>query len=172
MDDLIGRAPQGLSTPDLASAITELTGHLNAATHRWLHLVAEFDRRQGWSDGVTRSCAHWLGWQCGIDLCAAREKVRVARALESLPLIDAAMGRGELSYSKVRALTRVATPATEPVLLNIALHGTVHHVETLVRQFRRVQEVEALSREARQHAGRSLSYFHDDDGSPRRRCNS
>ncbi|MFO1407964.1 MAG: DUF222 domain-containing protein [Steroidobacteraceae bacterium] len=165
MDDLIGRAPQGLSTPDLASAITELTGHLNAATHRWLHLVAEFDRRQGWSDGVTRSCAHWLGWQCGIDLCAAREKVRVARALESLPLIDAAMGRGELSYSKVRALTRVATPATEPVLLNIALHGTVHHVETLVRQFRRVQEVEALSREARQHAGRSLSYFHDDDGS-------
>ena len=165
MDDLIGRAPQGLSTPDLASAITELTGHLNAATHRWLHLVAESDRRQGWSDGVTRSCAHWLGWQCGIDLCAAREKVRVARALESLPLIDAAMGRGELSYSKVRALTRVATPATEPVLLNIALHGTVHHVETLVRQFRRVQEVEALSREARQHAGRSLSYFHDDDGS-------
>ena len=165
MDDLIGRDPQGLSTPDLASAITELTGHLNAATHRWLHLVAEFDRRQGWSDGVTRSCAHWLGWQCGIDLCAAREKVRVARALESLPLIDAAMGRGELSYSKVRALTRVATPATEPVLLNIALHGTVHHVETLVRQFRRVQEVEALSREARQHAGRSLSYFHDDDGS-------
>ena len=165
MDDLIGRAPQGLSTPDLASAITELTGHLNAATHRWLHLVAEFDRRQGWSDGVTRSCAHWLGWQCGIDLGAAREKLRVARALESLPLIDAAMGRGELSYSKVRALTRVATPATEPVLLNIALHGTVHHVETLVRQFRRVQEVEALSREARQHAGRSLSYFHDDDGS-------
>ena len=165
MDDLIGRAPQGLSTPDLASAITELTGHLNAASHRWLHLVAEFDRRQGWSDGVTRSCAHWLGWQCGIDLGAAREKLRVARALESLPLIDAAMGRGELSYSKVRALTRVATPATEPVLLNIALHGTVHHVETLVRQFRRVQEVEALSREARQHAGRSLSYFHDDDGS-------
>ena len=49
MDDLIGRDPQGLSTPDLVSAITELTGHLNAATHRWLHLVAEFDRRQGWS---------------------------------------------------------------------------------------------------------------------------
>ena len=165
MDDLIGRDPQGLSTPDLVSAITDLAGHLNAGTHRWLHLIAEFDRRKGWSDGATRSCAHWLGWQCGIDLGAAREKVRVARALESLPLIDGAMARGELSYSKVRALTRVATPATEPVLLNIALHGTVHHVETLVRQFRRVQEVEALSREARQHAGRSLSYFHDDDGS-------
>jgi len=165
MDDLIGRNPLGLSTPDLVSAITELAGHLNAATHSWLHLIAEFDRRQGWSDGCTRSCAHWLGWQCGIDLGAAREKVRVARALDMLPLIDAAMARGELSYSKVRALTRVATPPTEEVLLNIALHGTAYHVESLVRQFRKFQEVEALSREARQHAGRGLSYFHDDDGS-------
>ena len=93
------------------------------------------------------------------------QKVRVARALEALPKISAAMGRGELSYSKVRAVTRVATPATEDVLLNVALHGTAHHVETLVRQFRRVQEVEELSREARQHAQRGLTYFHDNDGS-------
>ena len=82
-----------------------------------------------------------------------------------LPLIGEAMGRGELSYSKVRALTRVATPATEEVLLNVALHGTSHHVETLVRQFRRVQEVEELSREARQYSQRRLTYFHDQDGS-------
>jgi hypothetical protein len=75
------------------------------------------------------------------------------------------MGRGELSYSKVRAITRVATPATEEVLLNVALHGTTHHVETLVRQFRRVQEVEELSREARQYSQRRLTYFHDQDGS-------
>jgi hypothetical protein len=106
-----------------------------------------------------------LSWKCGLDLGAAREKVRVARALESLPLIAAAMGRGELSYSKVRALTRVATAATEDVLLNVALHGTTHHVETLVRGFRRSQEVDELSREARQQANRRLTYFHDDDGS-------
>jgi hypothetical protein len=165
MDDLISRDPQAFSTPDLESAITELAGHLNAATHRWLHLIAEFDRRNGWSDGSTHSCAHWLNWKCGLDIGAAREKVRVAHALEGLPLIDAAMGRGELSYSKVRALTRVASPATEEILVNVALHGTTHHVESLVRQFRRVQEVEELSREARQHAGRRLTYFHDDDGS-------
>jgi hypothetical protein len=85
--------------------------------------------------------------------------------LESLPKISAAMSRGELSYSKVRALTRVATPPFEDVLLNVALNGTTHHVETLVRQFRRVQEVEELSREARQYAQRRLTYFHDDDGS-------
>ena len=150
---------------ELEARIAELAGHLNAANHRWLHLIAEFDRRNGWSDGLTQSCAHWLSWKCGLELGAAREKVRVARALEGLPQIDAAMARGELSYSKVRALTRVATPATEPTLLNVALHGTTHHVEQLVRQFRRVQEVEEVSREARQHASRRLTYFHDDDGS-------
>jgi hypothetical protein len=158
-------AASGLSIRDLEAQITELAGHLNAANHRWLVLIAEFDRRQGWSDGFTQSCAHWLSWKCGLDLGAAREKVRVARALADLPQISAAMGRGELSYSKVRALTRVATLATEDVLLNVALHGTTHHVETLVRQFRRVQEVEELSREARQYSQRRLTYYHDGDGS-------
>jgi hypothetical protein len=159
------RADSGLSIRELEAQITELAGHLNAANHRWLVLIAEFDRRHGWSDGATRSCAHWLSWKCGLDLGAAREKVRVARAIESLPKISAAMSTGQLSYSKARALTRVATPATEDVLLNVALNGTTHHVETLVRQFRRVQEVEELSREARQYAQRRLTYFHDSDGS-------
>src|SRR6188474_582936 len=109
---------------ELEAQITELAGHLNAANHRWLMLIAEFDRRNGWADGFTQSCAHWLSWKCGLDLGSAREKVRVARALEPLPLISKAMSQGELSYSKVRALTRVATAATEEVLLNVALHGT------------------------------------------------
>jgi hypothetical protein len=160
-----GLADSGLSIRELEAQITELAGHLNAANHRWLVLIAEFDRRNGWSDGATQSCAHWLSWKCGLDLGAAREKVRVARAIESLPQISMAMSTGQLSYSKARALTRVATPATEDVLLNVALNGTTHHVETLVRQFRRVQEVEELSREARQHAQRRLNFFHDSDGS-------
>ena len=154
-----------LSTPELEARITELAGHLNAANRRWLALIAEFDRRKGWSDGLTQSCAHWLNWKCGIDMGAAREKVRVSHALEQLPSIGAAMGRGELSYSKVRALTRVACPATEQLLLMIALHGTAHHVETIVRQFRRVQESAEMSREARQQANRGLTYSYDDDGS-------
>ena len=128
-------------------------------------LIAEFDRREGWGDGSTQSCAHWLSWKCGLDPGAAREKGRVARALERLPLISASMARGALSYSKVRALTRVATPETEDTLLMIALHGTAHHVETLVRQFRRMQEAAELSREAQQFAGRRVNYFYDDDGS-------
>ena len=149
----------------LESQITELAGHLNAANHRLLTLIAEFDRRKGWAASVTQSCAHWLNWKCGIDLGAAREKVRVARALESLPRISAAMERGELSYSKVRAITRVADAATEELLLSIALHGTAHHVERTVRCFRRAQQAEELSREARQQATRALTCCHDEDGS-------
>src|SRR6202022_2907135 len=125
-----------LTLRELEAQITELAGHLNAANHRGLGLIAEFDRRQGWSDGATQSCAHWLNWKCGIDMGAAREKVRVAHSLEKLPRISAAMARGELSYSKARALTRVACAQTEEYFLSIALHGTAAHVKNLVRQFR------------------------------------
>src|ERR1700687_623329 len=154
-----------LTMPELRAQITELAGHLNAAHYRWLSLIAEFDRRQGWSDGSTQSCAHWSNWQCGIDMGAAREKVRVAHSLEKLPRIAAAMARGELSYSKARALTRVACAQTEEYFLSIALHGTAAHVEKLVRQYRRAQEAEELSREARQQANRQVTYFYDYDGS-------
>ena len=82
-----------------------------------------------------------MNFKCGLNLGAAREKVRVAHALETLPHIAAAMARGELSYSKVRALSRVACAATEENLLMIALHGTAHHVETIVRHYRRAQQV-------------------------------
>src|SRR5215831_11340389 len=150
---------------ELEAEITQLAGSLNAATHRWLTLIAEFDNRNGWMDWATQSCAHWLNWKLGIALGAAREKVRVAHALEKLPKISAAMERGELSYYKVRELTRVACPATEDTLLMIALHGTATHVETVVRHFRRAKEAAELSREEEQQANRFMSYHFDDDGS-------
>jgi hypothetical protein len=153
------------SLAELEAQITELAGQLNAANYRWLTLIGEFDRRQGWADGSLHSCAHWLNFKCGLDLGAAREKVRVASALPGVPKIAAAMKRGELSYSKVRALTRVATPATEENLLMIALHGTAYHVEKVVRLFRRAQEAEELSREAQQQARRAVEYWYDTDGS-------
>ena len=109
------------STHELEDQIVELAGHLNAANYRFLALLAEFDRRKGWNCRATRDCAHWLNWKCGIDLGAAREKVRTARALEKLPLVSAAMERGEISYSNVRAITRVATPENEHYFLQIAL---------------------------------------------------
>jgi Domain of unknown function (DUF222) len=158
-------AESARSIEDLKNEITRLTGHLNAANHRFLLLIAEFDRREGWSDGGTQSCAHWLNWKCGIDMGAAREKVRTARALEDLPKISAPMARGEVCYSKVRALTRVACSGAEEYFLSIALHGTADHIEKLVRGYRRAMDAEELSREARQQANRYFSYRYDDDGS-------
>jgi hypothetical protein len=153
------------STEDLEDQITELAGHLNAANYRWLTLIAEFDRRLGWAGAKLQSCAHWLNFKCGLNLGAARERVRVAHALPTLPKIAASMACGELSYSKVRALTRIACAATEEGLLMIALHGTAHHVETLVRHYRRAEHVEQLQREERQERNCRFQCWHDSDGS-------
>lgn len=164
MDGSSGTPENALTTAELATRITALCGQLNAATYRWLVLIAEFDRRGGWNDGGSKSCAHWLNWRCGLDLGAAREKLRVAHSLARLPRIAAAMAAGELSYSKVRAMTRVAEPATEDYLLEVARHGTAHHVERLVRGYRRALDAQELAREARQQSERKFTWYHDDDG--------
>src|SRR2546425_571530 len=107
---------QTLSLDRLGDEIAELSAHLDAATARLLDLIREFDTREGWNTGF-RSCAAWLSWRVGLDVGAARERVRVARALATLPRLAAALARGELSYAQGPALTRVATPETEePVL--------------------------------------------------------
>ncbi|MEE4184204.1 MAG: DUF222 domain-containing protein [Gammaproteobacteria bacterium] len=155
-------------TRDLATLedeITELAAHLNAATYRLLVLIREFDQRGGWNGEGMKSCAHWLNWKCGIALGAAREKVRVAHALADLPGISSALRGGQVSYSKVRAMTRVATPQNEDYLLMIAAHGTASHVERLVRHYRRVKRSEALEQANRVHAVRECSWYVDDDGS-------
>jgi hypothetical protein len=122
----------------IADKITTLAGQINAANYRFLKLIAEFDRREGWAGFGIRSCAHWLNWKCGIGLTAAREKVRTARALEGLPGINTGFEKGELSFSKVRAMTRVATELNEPYLLMIAEYGTAQHMEKVVKSFRTV----------------------------------
>ena len=110
------------------------------------------------------SCAHWLNWKCGTSLGAAREKVRVAHALQNLPKITEAFSTGVVSYSKVRAMTRVANVDNEDVLLNVAFHGTARHVERQVQLYRKVKRIEALEQENQRHEQRELSWFVDDDG--------
>ena len=154
-----------VSTPELVSEITTLAGHLNAGNARFLALIAELDRRRGWAEAGVKSCAHWLNWQCGIGLGAAREKVRVARALETLPRLAAAMAEGRVSYFKAREITRVATPANEDYLLNIALCGTASHVEDVVRGYRRALDAAELTREAVQQRDQHLWFHTEPDGS-------
>jgi Domain of unknown function (DUF222)/HNH endonuclease len=153
----------GLSTEGLERAIAELGGHINAATARWLALVGEFDHREGWAEWGCRSCTHWLSYRCGVSPGAAREQVRVARRVAELPQLQAAFARGELCYSQVRAVTRVATPDTEADLLEIALHATASQLETIVRAYRGVLEVE-LGDALEEHRRRFVRCEHDEDG--------
>ena len=150
---------------EIEDQITELAAHIHAATFQLLELIREFDEREGWGGPGLKSCAHWLNWKCGIGLGAAREKVRVAHALKDLSMISADFRQGRISFSKVRAMTRVATPETEDYLLTIARHGTASHVEKLVSQFRKVKRIEAMEAEIHRHDMRELNWYVDDDGS-------
>ena len=147
----------------LGDEIAELSVHLEAATARLLDLIREFDAHGGWGNGF-RSCADWLSWRVGLDPGAARERVRVARALGTLPLLARALARGELSYAKVRALTRVATPETEEQLLAFGRTGTAAHVERLVRGWRRMDRIAEARETERQHVSRELHVYQDGDG--------
>ena len=122
--------------------ITRLAAVIAADCCRWLGLIAEFDRREGWAQWGCHSCAVWVSWQCAVAPPAAREYVRVARRLEELPRIRAAFAAGELSYSKVRALTRVGTIEREGELLALAREATAAQLERLVRAYRGVEAVE------------------------------
>ena len=151
------------STQELEEEIAELCAHMDAATYRLLRAIAEIDRRLEWGPGFL-STAHWLCWRVGIDLVTAREKVRVARALESLPRISESFRQGKVSYSKVRAMTRVATAKNEEYLLYISENGTASHVERVVRATRRACRGEDLEEVRRQREGRYLEMYTDDDG--------
>ena len=162
--------PTFVATPERVAALERLgdeiallSAHLDAATARVLTLIREFDARGGWNTGF-RSCAAWLSWRVGLDLGAARERVRVARALGTLPLLAEALARGELSYAKVRALTRVATPETEVRLLGVGRAGTAAHVERIVRGWRVVDRRAEARESTLRHARRGLHVHHDEDG--------
>src|SRR5437764_1158644 len=120
----------------LEAELCQLAANSTAAMCRWLLLVGEYDRREAAGAWGCRSTAAWLAWKCGLDGRTARDHVRVARALPTLPLIKAAFASGELSYTKVRALTRVATPAREEELLDFARAATAAQLERTIRAYR------------------------------------
>jgi len=156
--------PDIVAAERLGNEIAELSAHIEVAMARLLDKISEFDALGGWSHAGAKSCAEWLAWRVGLHLRAAYERVRVARALPNLPLISAAFARAEISYSKVGALTRVATPQTEELLLTVARHGTATHVEKVTRAWRRVDR-NAENREAeQQQRSRTLSVYQDEDG--------
>jgi hypothetical protein len=146
-----------LSDEELEDEIATLASHIYAGTCRWLELVAELDRRGGFP-GCT--VAEWLAWRCALSPRAAREHVRVARRLAELPLVHEAFASGELSYAKVRSLTRVATERSEEELLELARHLTASQLDRAVGAYRRVTAAEANEVEDLAYVG----YSWDPDG--------
>ena len=150
-----------LSDHQLADRLCQQAAHVHAATCRLLTMIAAFDRRRGWDADGCVSCAQWLSWRCGVGIRAAQEHVRVARRLEQLPKVSERFATGQLSYSKVRALCRMATPQTEDDLVASALAATASQIETVGRLYRRAKRVDT---ESSDHERRYVKWSWDDDG--------
>ncbi|MBT8105388.1 MAG: DUF222 domain-containing protein, partial [Woeseiaceae bacterium] len=148
----------------LGEQIAELNAYLTVTQAHFLELLRQFDEERYWEGLGFRSCSHWLNFKCGIGFNAARERLRMAHALVKLPKIRAGFSEGTLSFSKVRAMTRIATSENEDMLLNIAHHGTAYHVERFVSQYRRVEKLNAPAFAQYLHASRAVTYHYDDDG--------
>ncbi len=160
MNPLITPKEDHLSIDDLDRGIVNLAARINTATYDLLVLVRQFDERAGWLKWGLANCAEWLHWRCDLSMSAAREKVRVAHALKTLPAITTAFSSGELSYSKVRPLTRVAQAANEESLLAFALKTTASRVEERCRELR-CGTTESVSEVNLAHARRSLRVHRD-----------
>ena len=156
MDDLSKAATERLEADLVAHAAAE-----SAGLAKVLRVLREFDSRQAWGSWGCRSAAHWMAWKCGLSLPAGIERVRVAHALALLPLVEAAFVAGDLSYSKVRAITRVATAYDEQSWVTIAEHATAAQIDHLASAFRKVTRQDTLD----QIAAVGLSWFTQDDGS-------
>jgi hypothetical protein len=154
--------PSGLSTGGLVAALAGASAVEAASKGRFLALLGEFLDRQAWQDEGSVSAVQWLSWRCGLGSVAASEHIRVAQALRCLPTIGQALSSGAITWSKVRAVTRIATPTTETTWLNVAIDATAAQVEQIVRTQRRIKAADA----DHQEATRSLSWRQaDDDGS-------
>ena len=145
----------------LEAQICELAGHLTAATCRFLILLGDFDDRRGWASWDMTSCAAWLSWKCQMSSGTAREHVRVARALRHLPVIRGEFAAARLSYAKVRALTRIATPENEEGLAEISGPMTGNQLERFARAHRKVSPPD----DATARVQRRLTWRFEEDGS-------
>ncbi len=147
----------------LEAQLTSYASRVAAATYRFLVAVAEYDRREAWARWECRSMAGWLSWKCAMSPAAAKDHVRVARCLERLPHLADRFARGEVSYSQARAISRVATAATEEQLVDLARSMTAAQLEAVVRAYRGARRA-TLEAAQKNHAGRRLDWHYDDDG--------
>jgi len=160
MNPVNSRHSDLVAIEELDRNILNICTRINAATYELLILIREFDERAGWLQWGLKNCAEWLAWRCDLSMTTALEKVRVAHALKTLPAISSAFSLGELSYTKVRELTRVANRSNEDELLAFALRTTAANVAERCRELRMGSEA-SLGTAERAYANRSLRVRRD-----------
>lgn len=126
----------------LERSLTSHAAHIASAEAQWLGWLGEYCVRKGWGDWGCSGPVQWLSWQCGMSPSTARDKVRVAMALRTLPVIRSRFAEGRLSYSKVRAVTRVATPDSDADLAGLALAATGGQLDVIVRSYKKALDAD------------------------------
>jgi len=164
VQNVVSAVFSNLHIDELENQLINHSFQINASEYQFLVLLREFDLRQGWKAWGCTDCAAWLNLRCGIVPGTAREKVRTARGLIDLPLVSASFEKGELSYSNVRAMTRVATPSNEQDLLDFAIGATASQVEQRCRQMRNGDRKASVQDANRLHQNRWLSRSRKADG--------
>lgn len=154
----------GVPSERLEHEVAQHAAAIAALTCNWFLMIAELDRRRAWASWECNSMAHWLSWRCGLAPRTGREHVRVARALEALPAITAAFAAGEISYSKVKALSRVATAATEADLLQLARNSTASQFERIAAAYAQIKLQADPEAPAKLLAARRFDVKRHDDG--------
>ena len=145
---------------ELDAAIGQMSHTINAANYELMVLIREFDERGGWLKWGFTDGLNWLKWRCDLSTNAARDKLRIAHALKELPLLSASFSEGKLSYTKVRALTRVATAANESDLIDMAMRMSARHVEEHCKQRTNATKAStAVARKAQQNS--TFRVWHD-----------
>ncbi|WP_022916407.1 HNH endonuclease signature motif containing protein [Ruania albidiflava] len=163
VDEHPGETEQVRPLAQLAAELGTLAAEIAAHTCRFLQVLGEFDAQEGWRQYVGMcSCAHWLSWRCGMSGSTAREHVRVARALRDLPVTQAEFAAGRLSYSKVRAITRVGTAVNEDELVQVARAASAVQLDRLCAGIRNGASLDDVNA---RHRRRRLSYRVEEDGS-------
>lgn len=154
-----------LSDAAITDEIVTWAGRIAAGEARLLLLIGELDARQAWFAPGFKSCAHWLSWRLGLGLTAARERVRISRALRELPRTTEAFAAGRMSYAQVRAVTRAATPSDEQTWVDLAPHTTGSQLERLARGVARVHRQEEDAADPERAAWRNrLQTRYEEDG--------
>jgi hypothetical protein len=138
---------KGVDVDGLGDQIAELAAHIDAAMHGLLTVIREFDQARGWAKQGALSCAHWLAWRIGWDLTTARERLRVAKKLGELPIVDEELRLGAMSYSKARAISRVATASNEQLWVEYAKRMPASGLDNLCRSFASVVSNVAMQAE-------------------------